>query len=232
MKIIRNYQPPKLKVLVFGATGLVGKELIEILKKDDRYDRIVISNRRRIGYTHERIHEVVVDFDNLKQTKEHFKVDQVFICLGTTIKKAGSQQQFEKVDLFYPIEIAKIAALCYINTLVHVSALGADKNASNFYLRTKGKVEEGIEKHGPRLTFAVQPSMLFGKREEKRIGENIGKFLMKKLEFLMIGKLKKYRGIEAKDVASAMIEIANKKPNQKRIPSEQLKVISKYNSSK
>lgn len=230
MKIVRNYIEPKLTVLVFGATGLVGKELISILEKDDRYGRITIANRRKISYTNDCIKEIMVDFKQLQNIENYFKVDHVFICLGSTIKKAGSQEQFVKIDLQYPTEIAMMAKKNGVSSLVHISALGANKESSNFYLNIKGRVEEEIENFGPRYSFSVRPSLLLGQREEKRVAEGFGQFFATKLGFLMIGGLKQYRAIKARDVASAMVEIANKKPEQKHILSEDLKVISRYNS--
>lgn len=121
----------------------------------------------------------------------------------------------------------KLAKANQVSVLVHISALGANPDSSNFYSKTKGKAEEQVERNGPEQTYAVQPSMLLGDRNEKRVGESIGKFLMKNLEFLMQGPLKKYRAIEAYDVADSMMKIAQHLPEEKRIESEKLKVISK-----
>lgn len=217
----------KKTALLFGATGLVGEKVLELLVKDERYTSIRVVNRRTKKYTSPKIEETVIDFTDLeKQTDLFDKVDQVFICLGTTIKKAGSKEAFQKVDYELPLQIAQLAKKKAKVLLVHISALGADSNSSNFYLKTKGKVEKAIWEKGPEASYVVRPSMLFGDRKEKRLGESIGIFLMKKLEFLMVGGLKKYRGIYDIDVAEAMIFIANSQPKQKAFNSDVLKTIS------
>lgn len=212
--------------LVFGATGLVGKKLVSQLVENESYNSIDVANRRSQNYSSSKIKEHIIDFDRLENNRDLFQVDDVFICLGTTIKKAGSQEAFEKVDLDLPVKIAQLSKSGKVKTLVFISSLGADANSSNFYLRTKGRAEDEILKNGPENSYAVRPSMLFGDRKENRIGESIGKFFMKNLEFLMIGGLKKYRGIYDNQVARAMIIIALSQPKSTIIESEELKEIA------
>lgn len=212
--------------LLFGATGLVGKKLIELLLEDDRYVKLRVANRKSKNYSNTKIEEVIVDFSDLEKYSTSFNVDHVFICLGTTIKKAGSQSSFEKVDLEYPHKIARIAKRENVNQLVHISVLGATANSSNFYTKTKGRAEDAIWEDGPENSYAVRPSMLFGDREEFRLGEKAGIFLMKAFQFLMVGGAKKYRGIYDEEVAQAMIFIANSCPKQKAFDSDELKAIA------
>tara|TARA_B110000503_G_C7159309_1_gene418859 strand:+ start:1002 stop:1670 length:669 start_codon:yes stop_codon:yes gene_type:complete len=212
--------------LVFGATGLVGKKVLQLLIEDERYSSITVANRSSKEYTSPKVKEAIVDFSNLGASAELFIVNHVFICLGTTIKKAGSKPAFEKVDIEYPHQIAKLAKKANVNQLVHISAIGANSGSSNFYTRTKGKAEEVIWEDGPSNSYAVRPSMLFGDREEFRLGEKIGIFFMKTVQFLMIGSAKKYRGIYDEEVAQAMIFIANSSPKQKAFDSDELKAIA------
>ena len=212
--------------LVFGGTGLVGKKLILQLTSDTRYKKVIVANRTIQNYPNSKIEERIIDYNNLEDSSALFNVDDVFICLGTTIKKAGSKKAFEMVDLEYPKVISQLSKKFGVKTLVHISVLGANPKSSNFYVKTKGRAEEEISKLGPMNSYAVRPSMLFGNREEFRIGESIGKFFMKSLAFLMIGGLKKYRGIYDVDVANSMIFIVNSKPKQKIFDSEELIAIS------
>jgi uncharacterized protein YbjT (DUF2867 family) len=212
--------------LLFGATGLVGKKLLELLSQDERYATIRVANRSSKNYSNKKIEQVVVDFDHLKDYSDSFKVGDVFICLGTTIKKAGSKAAFEKVDLDYPKEIASLAKENQASQLVHISAIGANSKSSNFYTKTKGKAEESVWEVGPENSYAVRPSMLFGDRDEFRLGEKIGIVLMKTFGFLMIGPAKKYKGIYDEEVAQAMIFIANSTPKQKAFNSDELKAIA------
>lgn len=212
--------------LLFGATGLVGQKVLQFLIEDERYSSISVANRSSKNYSSSKVKETIVDFSNLKASVDLFKVDHVFICLGTTIKKAGSKPAFEKVDLEYPTEIANLSKRAGVNQLVHISAIGANANSSNFYTKTKGRAEEAIWKSGPEKSYAVRPSMLFGDREEFRLGEKIGILLMKVFGFLMIGAAEKYKGIYDEEVAQAMIFIANSSPKQKAFDSDELKAIA------
>lgn len=212
--------------LLFGATGLVGKKLLELLLEDDRYVKIRVANRKSKNYSNTKIEEVIVDFSDLEKYSKSFNVDHVFICLGTTIKKAGSQVAFEKVDLEYPHQIARIAKQEKVNQLVHISVIGATASSNNFYTKTKGRAEDAIWEDGPENSYAVRPSMLFGDREEFRLGEKVVMFLMKAFQFLMVGGAKKYRGIYDEEVAQAMIFIANSFPKQNAFDSDELKAIA------
>lgn len=211
-----------LKATVFGATGLVGKKVVEQLIEDEAYQTVFVPNRRGITYENEKIEARTIDFDQLESNTELFEVDHIFICLGTTIKKAGSQEAFQKVDLELPKRIATLAAQNSVKAVVLISSIGADAETSNFYLKIKGKAEEALKKAMNERAYIVRPSMLLGDREEFRLGEEIGKFLVKGLYFLIP---KKYRGIYDYEVAAAMIYIAQKQPDQQIFLSDELKRI-------
>ena len=188
-----------------GATGLIGGQLLDLLLIDNRYDKIVVITRRSINRTHKKLKEYIVDFDNLESIREAFKVNDVFCCLGTTLKTAGSKEAFRKVDYDYPLEVAKIAKEMGAEQYLLVSALGSDSNSSLFYNKVKGEVEEAISQLEFKSFHIFRPSLLFGTRKEVRIGEKIGQILMKAIGFLFIGSLKKYRGVESIKVARAML---------------------------
>lgn len=165
-----------------------------------------------MGISHERLTEIIDDYTHLENLKIQTPIDDVFCCIGTTIKKAGSKESFKKVDLELPVAIAKLAADRKAEKLLVVSSIGAKAGSGNFYLRTKGEMEKEVLKIEGPLKTIIRPSMLLGERNEKRSAESFGQVLMKPLKLLMIGKLRKYKPIPAADVACAMIAIANSQP--------------------
>lgn len=194
--------------VVLGATGLVGSALTEDLLNGE-WDEVRVLVRRPLQLRHEKLKQIQVDWDRLEQYKEHFAgVYAVFCCLGTTIKKAGSQKQFEQVDLEYPLAAAAIAKVCGVKQFLAVSSMGASAKSRNFYSRTKGRVEDGLIAAGFHGLHLFRPSLLLGDREEFRLGERCASILMKGLDFAMVGKAAKYRAIPAAKVARAMKNIA------------------------
>jgi uncharacterized protein YbjT (DUF2867 family) len=197
----------KKHALVFGGTGLVGSYLLEELAGDPGYDSITSCVRTPKSAQNSRVKEVVVDFDKLKDNRVLFQADEVFICLGTTIKKAGSVANMEKIDRDLPVEIAQMAREGGVKKLAVVSSIGANESASNYYLRIKGEMEHGIRTFDFENIVIVRPSIILGNRKEKRFGESVGRALIKSLGFLLIGRLRRYRGIHARTIAKAMINI-------------------------
>jgi uncharacterized protein YbjT (DUF2867 family) len=191
--------------LLVGSTGLIGSQLLDLLLIDDRYDKIITISRRSINRTHDKLKEYIVDFDHLEKSKEAFQVMDVYCCLGTTMKKAGSKAAFTKVDFEYPFEVAKMAKEMGAEKYLLVSALGSDNNSNIFYNKVKGEVEEAISELQFKSYHIFRPSLLIGPRIEVRVGEKIGQIIMKAIGFLFIGSLKKYKGIESIKVARAMI---------------------------
>jgi uncharacterized protein YbjT (DUF2867 family) len=190
--------------LIAGATGLVGSELVSLLVKTEYYNSVHVLTRRPFHLEHLKITSHTIDFDRLNTFNPGAFFHDVYICLGTTIKKAGSKVEFEKVDLHYVVELAKWAVRHKIERLSVISSLGANAESGNFYLRTKGTMEKAlIDLKLPHLTI-LRPSLLLGKRNEFRFGEKFGTMVMKPLSFLMAGSLKKYKPIQAKKVAHVM----------------------------
>ena len=211
---------------VFGASGLVGSFLVELLSQDNSYSDILVANRTHIDYTSPKIKEVLLDFDSLDKNPELFKVDELFVCIGTTIHKAGSKERFRQIDLKLPTKIATYAKEYDLQFFCMISSLGADSSSSNFYSKTKGQAEDAIKALDLTNCYFVRPSLLIGDREEKRVFEEIAQWWMKKLSFLFVGGLKKYKGIKARDVAAAMIYLAEHRPQQKVISSNELQQFS------
>jgi uncharacterized protein YbjT (DUF2867 family) len=202
--------------VVFGGTGLVGSELLDELVQMDDYARIIAVTRKSISFSNPKLEQLVLsDFDNLGKLKELTATDY-FCCIGTTIKTAGSQQSFRKVDFEIPCEIAKLAEMLSIPNLVVISSIGANASSSNFYLKTKGEMEREVRRlYSGNLKF-VRPSLLIGKRSEPRFGESAATFFMDLFGWLMLGSLSKYKGVSARIVAMAMIRITES-PKEKLV---------------
>ncbi|MGE0588494.1 MAG: oxidoreductase [Cyclobacteriaceae bacterium] len=200
--------------LVAGGTGLIGNLLIKILKEDSLYSRVKCLTRRPLGIQDQKIEEIRTDGDNLADLGDRLKADDVFCCLGTTIKKAGTKEAFRKVDFDYPLLLAKAARQRGASQYLLVSALGADPDSSVFYNRVKGEVEREVSKVDFPAFHIFRPSLLLGERDEKRVGEDIGKAFSKWFGFLIP---KKYKAIDAIRVARAMIHMAKQGRNGKFI---------------
>jgi uncharacterized protein YbjT (DUF2867 family) len=194
--------------LIIGASGLIGNEVLRIILEDSSYNEIKIFVRKEIQLKHPKLKQYIVDFDNLKPTAENIKGDVVFCCLGTTIKAAGSKEAFTKVDYAYVLNFAEVSKKNGIPRFIIVSSLGVTPEGGNFYLTVKRDIENALKNLKFISLIIIRPSMLLGERKEFRLGENIGKILMKSLSFLFVGKLKKYKAIEAAVVAKAMVALS------------------------
>lgn len=195
------------KALLIGATGLIGSSCLNALLEDDAFTEVEAWVRKPLGLIHRKLRIVLVDFPDISRIPST-DASHVFCCLGTTIKNAGSQDAFQRVDYEYVVELAKLAQRSGAAKFLVISSLGANINASNFYLRTKGKMEEEVIKSGVPAVIILQPSMLLGKRNEFRMGELIGKALMHVFNFMLVGNMKKFRAIKASDVAKVMVKLA------------------------
>ncbi len=189
------------RILLLGATGLVGSELLSLLLADDSVERVNVVARRASGHSHPKLSEKIFDLTEMDRHAVLFVVDQIFCALGTTIKAAGSQERFRMIDHDLPVTAARIGRMRGATHFLLVSSLGADRNSRAFYTRVKGETEDDIiALNYPALTIA-RPSLLLGPRKERRLGEE----LAKPLGWLMP---KKYRPIEAATVARALTTAA------------------------
>ncbi len=213
--------------LVFGYTGLTGGALTNLLLTDDRYTTVKIFVRKPVQNPHPKMEIILDDLTNINRINEKIKGDELYCCLGTTIKKAGSKEAFEHVDLDLPSDLAATAYANGVAKFLVISSLGANKSSGNFYLKTKGRMEEEISSYKFRQVSIFRPSLLLGRRDEFRFGEQAGKFIFQLLGFLFVGPLKKYRGIPAETVARAMITVANNIPARKIYPSDEISRLGK-----
>jgi len=189
--------------LLAGASGLVGGHVLELLLSDPAYERVHTLVRRPRLSPNKKLSEHLVDFEKLDLSA--IRVDDVYACLGTTIKVAGSQENFRRVDHDYTVLVARLARGQGARRLALVSSVGASPKASNFYLRVKGDTEENVGALGYETLAVARPSFLVGERSQKRPGEKIGIAVAGALSFAMVGGLRRYRPIEARSVAAAMI---------------------------
>lgn len=196
--------------IVAGATGAIGKTLVYQLLESGDYNKVIILSRKLLTIKHAKLTQVLVEFNEGLSNKITEHVDVVYCCLGTTIKKAGSQEQFYKVDHDYVLQLAKLGKQLGASSFVMVSAMGADANSSIFYSRVKGEVEQAVQHLDYHQLIVVRPSLLIASRIEFRLGETIAKYVMKFTGFLMIGPLKKYKAIKVEQVANAMIHYQQK----------------------
>ncbi len=200
--------------VVFGATGLVGKYLVEELIDNQEYSLIKVFGRGEYQAKSGKIEYHRIDFDTPDSWSGQVTGDDLFICLGTTIRKAGSVAMVERIDRDYPASIARIAAENGIRRVAVVSSMGANAASRNYYMRIKGQMEERIKIAGIPKTLIVRPSMLMGDRAEFRFAELLAKGVMTVINPLMTGSARKYRGIHGRTVARAMIKLLNSPSEQ------------------
>ncbi|MEQ6357201.1 NAD(P)H-binding protein [Lysinibacillus sp. M3] len=200
--------------IVVGATGLTGTSLVEQLCENDEYVSVTVIARRAPAFTHPKLEVKIRNLDTLEE-KDIELANELYCCLGTTIKKAGSREQFEKVDFEYPLTIASLAKKRGIPHMLVITAMGANEKSPFYYNRVKGKLEHDLMELGLQRLSIIRPSLLVGEREEFRLGEKAGEKVLKLAKPLLVGPLKRSRAIEASQVAKAMIVIAlygNKQP--------------------
>lgn len=200
--------PPSLSIILLGSTGLIGSEILKELQKTERVSKILCPVRKIPKMSPSpRVEFLEVDFENTESLQKLFqtKFSAVISALGTTIKKAGSEENFKKVDYEYPLAFAKLAKEHFVKQYSIVTAMGSDAKSWVFYNRVKGEVEDSIIDLGIDRVSIFRPSLLLGDRNEFRIGEKIGEAVTKLIPFSLLG-LQKYEPIQASKVASAIVK--------------------------
>ncbi|MFJ7369658.1 oxidoreductase [Lysinibacillus sp. NPDC098008] len=193
--------------IVVGATGLTGTALVEQLCENDEYVSVTAIVRTKPAFTHPKLEVKIRDFERLEEQDIEF-AHELYCCLGTTIKKAGSREIFEKVDFEYPLAIASLAKKRGIPHFLVITSMGANEHSPFYYNRVKGKLEQDLIELGLQRLSIIRPSLLVGQRQEFRLGEKVGEKILKLAKPFLVGPFKAARAIEASQVAKAMIVIA------------------------
>ncbi|MBT3244730.1 MAG: NADH-quinone oxidoreductase subunit F [Bacteroidetes bacterium] len=214
--------------IVLGATGLVGSELLSKLLEDPYFSSIKVLGRRSTGIIHSKLTEILIDFNQAELWSDHLIGDVLFLAFGSTLKKAGSKSAQYKIDYGYQFLFARLAAENFVPDCVLVSAPGASPDSCFFYQQIKGELDRDVAKLGFDRLVLIKPSVLSGKRAEKRTGEQIGIILGNVISW--IPGIRKYRPIRAKVVAEAMIW-AVKNPGDHAIMQYSLDELFKMKSS-
>ena len=212
--------------IILGASGLTGQQLLKALTADERYDSIKLFSRKKTENTSSKVTEIVGNLLTLENLKDNFTADEVFVCIGTTAKKTPDKTQYKNIDFGIPAAAAKLAKENHIPTFIVVSAMGANAKSSIFYNKTKGEMEQAVLSEKIPNTYILRPSIIGGNRNEKRPMEKIGIAIFKLLQPLMVGKLKKYRLIEAENIAKTMVYLANEKPGLQIIESDKIQELA------
>ena len=209
--------------IVFGSTGLIGGHLVNQLIQDNYYTKVKIFVRSQTSINNEKVEVINIDFNNLGNHKTEITGDDCFFCIGTTKQNSPHKNDYQKVELDIPKEIAQIAKANSVKSFIFISSIYANPNSSGNYVKFKGLVEEELK----RLNFSklgiLRPSFLMGKRKENRVGEKIGILTFSALSPLLFGPFKKMRPISSEYVAKAMIKIA--KENLQKITFESDEIL-------
>jgi uncharacterized protein YbjT (DUF2867 family) len=212
--------------LLFGASGLVGSHVLNQLISNNSYSKIKLFVRTTINISDPKIEIIQTDFKNLENHREDIKGDDCFFCIGTTKKNSPDKNEYKRVELEVPKQVAQIAKSNSVNSFVFISSGYADPKSSGDYLKFKGEVEEELKRLNFQKLGIMRPSFLLGDRKEKRIGEKIGIFVFKLLSPLFLGPLKKMKPIQSATVAKAMIIITQNKVSKTIFESDEIADLS------
>jgi uncharacterized protein YbjT (DUF2867 family) len=200
----------KIKAILAGASGSIGSSLLQQLLESDAYSEVLVLVRKDLGIIHPKLKQLILNFKDINKYTAQINGDVVFCCLGTTKKNTPDEDDYKKIDYQYPLDLAWIAQVNGATGYHMISSIGADKDSAVFYTRTKGEVERDLKAVPFKSLHIYRPSLLNGKRKEKRLAEKVLNSIMWLLNPLLFGRLKKYRSIKVETVACAMLRLALK----------------------
>ncbi|MAW66250.1 MAG: nucleoside-diphosphate sugar epimerase [Flavobacteriales bacterium] len=207
----------KKSAIILGATGLTGSYVLKKLLNNSNYTEIIVFSRRPLDIEDQKLKVIECDLLNLEEQKDLFKADEVYVCIGTTNNKTPNKKIYREIDFGIPVTTAQLCRENRIDNLIIVSSLGANSKSSVFYTKTKGEMEESVLEMEIQNTYLLRPSIIMGPRKEKRMGEALGKMITFLINPLLVGSLKKYKGIHTETIAQAMINLCNGKKYSKKI---------------
>ena len=213
----------KKKAIILGATGLTGSHLLELLLEDPNYETVTVFTRNKLPNIHPKLEEHEIDLLKLSDYADKFTADVLFCCIGTTKAKTPNKELYRAVDYGIPVEAAKLCKENNINSFIAISAIGANAESKIFYNRLKGEMERDVLAQKIKHTQLLQPSLIVGNRDEKRLGEDLSKKFMNIFGFLIPNR---YKMIEGKTIAQAMVQLASKPRKETIVPSEKIKEIA------
>jgi len=215
------------KVVIAGASGLIGSNLLEILLKETNYDEILVLVRKELPIEHKKLVQLIIDFEKLDEHASVINGHAIFCCLGSTRKKTPDLALYRKIDHDYPLKLAQLAKKNNVQQYHLVSSIGANSKSSNFYTKMKGETEDDIQKVDLKCLQIYEPSILTGDRKESRLMERFSIGIMRFIDPLLIGSLRKYRSIPAQIVAQAMFNQSLKKQEGVFVhPSDKIKLLA------
>lgn len=215
------------KVIIVGASGLIGSSLLSALIRSEQIAEITLLLRNSLSISNSKVKEIVINFDELDNYASKINGDIIYCCLGTTKSKSPDPNNYRKIDLEYPLNLAKIGLQNGMSQFHVVSSLGASSQSKNAYLKLKGELENELKKLNIPSLHIYQPSFLEGKRKENRPLEKIMMPIMKLLNPILLGSLENYRSIKASDVAKAMMNQSIKElKGTFTYPSKQIKELA------
>ena len=194
--------------LLAGASGLVGSQLLPLLLNSARYSKVIVVGRKAVPVLHPKLVQVVTDLAQLEEVRFKLIADDVYCCLGTTLKQAGSKEAFYQVDFLYVVKLAALSAANFASQFLVVSSMGADAESRLYYSRVKGEMEAAVRQTPFRAIHLFRPSLLLGARAQPRLGERIAAAVLRVLHPLLRGPLLKYRPVPGAAVAAAMLRAA------------------------
>ncbi|MGI4751092.1 MAG: hypothetical protein ACRYFB_10675 [Janthinobacterium lividum] len=215
------------KVVIAGASGLIGNLLLKQLLYHPDFSEVLVLVRNHLPVQHKKLKQLIVDFDHLEDYKAEINGHAIFCCLGTTRHKTPDLNLYRKIDQDYPVALAKIGVKNSMQQFHFISSIGANINSATFYTKLKGETEQDLKKVSFTSLFIYQPSLLTGVRKEKRFAERVATYIMKWANPFLIGRLKKYRSIPAAVVATAILNQSLK--NNAGVftyPSDQIKQLA------
>lgn len=205
-----------MKAIVIGATGLVGNLILKEVLNDNDFSEVRIFVRKPTGIINPKLKEIVSPLKDIVTLSSEIQGDALFNALGTTIKKAGSQEEQQRIDRDLPLNFAKIASENGVKIMLNVSSVGANINGG-FYLKTKAEMEKGTEKFFPKTVFHFRPGFLAGNRKDFRLVEKVAFCVMKVIDPVLIGSSKKYRSMPADKLAKAMVSLSKNPAGKPKI---------------